>query len=215
MDAATLTVDKALDGWTLFWAELEATGEGEDALAGLRSAVAARARERYDLDAISDDPTVAAMRALFKAAGTKPSRYRPSSEALLRRLVKGEELPAISPMVDINNCLSAELAVPCCVMESGTFGPPFSWRAGTEGEHYESLRGPFNLAGKPLLCDASGPLDTPITGNVRVKVTGETLRCWLVAYLPSATLDGDAARAALERLVADTPVVRILQTASA
>lgn len=214
MDAATLTVDKALHGWTLFWAELEATGGGDDALAGLRTAVATRARERFDLETIAADPTVAAMRALFKAAGTRPSRYRPSSEALLRRLVKGEDLPAISPLVDINNCLSAELAVPCCVMESGTFAPPFVWRAGRDDESYLSLRGPFNLAGKPLLCDANGPLDTPITGNERVKVTDATRRCWLVAYLPSATLDGDAARTALDRLVAEAPVVRILQTAT-
>jgi DNA/RNA-binding domain of Phe-tRNA-synthetase-like protein len=177
--------------------------------------VAERARERFDLDTMSGDPTVAAMRQLFKAAGTRPSRYRPSSEALLRRLVKGENMPAISPMVDINNCLSAELAVPCCVMETGTFAPPFVWRSGIAGENYESLRGPFNLEGKPLLCDAAGPLDTPITGNVRVKVTEETQRAWLVAYLPSETLNADAALVALEGLLEQAPVVRILQTAAA
>jgi len=214
MQAVSIAVKKELDGWTLFWAELEATGEGEERLAQLREAGARRSRERFDLDTMSADPTVAAMRRLFKAAGTKPSRYRPSSEALLRRLVKGEKLPAISPMVDISNCLSAELAVPCCVMESGTFAPPFVWRAGTAGESYESLRGPFNLEGKPLLCDASGTLDTPITGNVRVKVTAETQRAWLVAYLPSEALGADAARETLEGLIERAPVVRILQTAA-
>ena len=214
MKADSLDLTHELEGWTLFWAELEATGEGSDALAALRSSVTEHARGRFDLDTMSADPTVAAVRQLFKTAGTKPSRYRPSSEALLRRLVKGEDMPAISPMVDINNCLSAELAVPCCVMESGTFAPPFVWRAGAAGESYESLRGPFNLEGKPLLCDPQGPLDTPITGNVRVKVSEDTQRAWLVAYLPSATLDGDRARSALDRLVAQAPVVRIRQTAA-
>ena len=49
-----------------------------------------------------------------------------------------------------------------------------------------SLRGPFKLEGKPLLVDEDGPLDTPITGNERVKVDRSTRRAWLVAYLPSA-----------------------------
>ncbi len=76
---------------------------------------------------------VAALRTLFRAAGCDPTRYRPASEALLRRLVKGGELPEISPLVDLNNCLSAELAVPCCVMVEDSFGAPLVWRSGGRG----------------------------------------------------------------------------------
>ena len=207
-------ITKELDGWTLFWSELEVTGSGDDELSALRASVAEAARQRLDIKALSADPTVAALRRLFKQAGTDPSRYRPASEALLRRLLKGGELPAISPMVDINNCLSAELAVPCCVMADGTFEPRMVWRAGKEGESYQSLKGPFNLGGRPLLCDEKGPLDTPITGNERVKVTPETRRAWLVAYLPSESVSPDRARETLERLVAEAPVVSILDTGS-
>lgn len=213
MDPAPFALEKHLDGWTLLWAEVELAADASpDLLAKLRDEVVRRARERFDIETLASHPPVAAMRRLFKAAGTKPSRYRPSSEALLRRLLKGETLPAINPIVDINNCLSAELAVPCCVMAEGTFEAPLEYRAGRPGESYQSLRGPFNLEGKPLLCDTAGPLDCPITGNERVKVTPETRRAWLVAYLPTETLDAERAREALEHLVEQAPVVAILRT---
>jgi DNA/RNA-binding domain of Phe-tRNA-synthetase-like protein len=133
------------------------------------------------------------MRKLFRGAGCDPTRYRPASEALLRRLVKGAELPEIHPLVDVNNCLSAELAAPCCVMAEGTLGSSLLFRRGESGESYESLRGPFNLDAKPLLVDELGPIDTPITGGVRVKVKPDTERAWLVAYLPAAEISADEA----------------------
>jgi DNA/RNA-binding domain of Phe-tRNA-synthetase-like protein len=116
---------------------------------------------------------------------------------LLRRLLKGEELPAIHPLVDLNNCLSARLAVPCCVMEEGKIAPPFVFRVGTSGESYESLRGPFNLEAKPLLADAEGPCDAPISGNQRVKVAEVTKRAWLVAYLPAGLVAPEEAEQVL------------------
>lgn len=201
-----------LDGWSLYVVELERTGDESEELARLRADVARRARERYDIKTLAGDPAVAAMRRLFKAAGCDPTRYRPSSEALLRRLLKGDDLPKIHPLVDINNCLSAELAVPCCVMAAGTFDPPLVYRRGAAGESYQSLRGPFRLEGKPLLCDRKGPLDCPITGNERVKVTDRTRRAWLVSYLPAETRTADAARVSLEQLAAAAPVFRIVSS---
>jgi DNA/RNA-binding domain of Phe-tRNA-synthetase-like protein len=146
------------------------------------------------------------MRKLFRTAGCDPTRYRPASEALLRRLVKGTDLPTIHPLVDVNNCLSASLAAPCCVMAEGTLGTSFVFRTGREGESYESLRGPFSLENKPLLVDDLGPVDTPITGGVRVKVTVDTDRAWLVAYLPSDEVSLDDAWLVLEALASDAGV---------
>ena len=207
-------VDKLIDGWSLFWAHLELTSGDQGSLATLRTEVAESVRARYELPSLASDPTVSGLRKLFKASGCDPSRYRPSSEALLRRLLKGGEIPAIHPLVDLNNCLSAELAVPCCVMSEGTFEPPLIWRAGQEGENYESLRGPFNLEKKPLLLDSVGPLDAPITGSQRVKVTPETRTAWLVSYLPAAALNPELAEEKLLQLVERAPVVEILLTAA-
>lgn len=67
-------------------------------------------------------------------------------------------------------------------------------------EAYDSLRGPFKLEGKPLLVDEKVPLDTPITGNQRVKVLPATESAWLVAYLPRGLVTADEAWKCLERL---------------
>lgn len=209
MEILEVPIEFEIDGWALFMAELEVAHEGVDQLSILRGTVTAKVRENRTLETLSSDPTVASLRRLFRAAGCDPTRYRPASEALLRRLLKGSEMPEIYPLVDLNNCLSAELAVPCCVMADGTFEPPYVLRAGRPGESYASLRGPFNLEGKPLLVDALGPCDAPITGSQRVKVTAETERATLVAYLPADVLTWELALASLEDLLAAGPVAHI------
>ncbi len=196
----------------LLWADLEPLAGDPVALATLREAVTEEALSRLELATLSEDPTVAGLRRLYRAAGCDPTRYRPSSEALLRRLLKGEAMPAILPLVDLNNCLSARLAVPVCVMDAARLAPPFRFRAGREGESMLSLRGPFNLGGKPLLVDEEGPVDTPITGGERVKVGPDTGRTWLVAYMPAGVVDPGQAREALAELLRRAPVAELRET---
>lgn len=199
MTAPPFSVDHRLPGWTLAWIELAQTPGAAEAAAGLRAAVAERCRRNRRLDTLAADPVAAAVRRLFREAGTDPTRYRPSSEALIRRLLKGEELPAIHPLVDLNNALSVTLAVPCCAMAAGSVDPPLVLRRGEEGERMASLRGDFDLGGKPLLADAAGPFGTPITDSERVKVGGGTAAGWMVAYLPAGELGAAEVRRALDR----------------
>jgi DNA/RNA-binding domain of Phe-tRNA-synthetase-like protein len=212
MDALPFDVRFEIEGWKLFWALLEAQPGPPEALLEVSREVVGRVRGNLELETLSTHPTLAALRKLFRAAGCDPTRYRPSSEALLRRLLKGEELPSISPLVDLNNCLSVSLAVPCCVMAEEKLSPPFVFRVGRPGESYESLRGPFNLEGKPLLVDAQGPCDVPISGNQRVKVSPETKRAWLVAYLPAGVVAPEAAEQQLGELLKAAPVARVVLT---
>jgi len=214
MDALPFDVRFEIEGWKLFWALLESQPSHPEELLEVSRVVVGRVRGNLELETLSTHPTVAALRRLFRAAGCDPTRYRPSSEALLRRLLKGEELPTINPLVDLNNCLSASLAVPCCVMAEEKLSPPFVFRVGKPGESYESLRGPFNLEGKPLLVDAQGPCDAPISGNQRVKVIPETKRAWLVAYLPAGVVAPEAAERQLRELLKAAPVAHLLLTAA-
>jgi DNA/RNA-binding domain of Phe-tRNA-synthetase-like protein len=207
MDKPPFDVRFELDGWSVFWAGLAAAPGPAEGLASLRRSAAERARERSTPESLPAVPVVRAMRRLFRAAGCDPTRYRPSSEALLRRIVRGAEIPEIHPLVDLSNTLSAELAVPCCVMADGTFAPPFVLRAGRRGESYLSLRGPFNLEGKPLLCDSNGPLDCPITGNDKVKATAQTRSAWLVAYLPSGEITAEEVRGVFDRQLGEARVI--------
>lgn len=198
-----------LPGWEMLWAELVPTGEGSVELAALRSEVASRARARWSLETLSSDPAVSGLRKLFRRAGCDPTRYRSGSEALLRRILKGEDLPAVDPLVDIGNCVAAELAANVCVMDADLAAPPFVLRAGRAGEEMLSLRGPFDCAGKPLLLDANGPADVPITGSQRLRVTAETRRAWLVVYLPAGVVPAERAEETVRRLLVSAPVARL------
>ncbi len=197
-----------LSGWELYWVQLEVAGAGGPELLARRRRVTGELASRWTPAELGEDPAVGALRRLFKAAGTDPARYRPSSEALLRRLLKGDELPAIHPLVDLNNQFSIELKVPSCVMREGSFDFPVTLRAGAPGESLDSMRGPLDLAGKPLLADAQGAFGTPITDAHRVKVLPETTAGWLVAYLPQGTVSATEASTRLDEILAEAPVAR-------
>jgi len=203
-------VTTQLDGWNLVWFRLRPTGKGENELAALRDEAVQATRDQYEGLSTSELPEVAGMRKLFRAAGTDPTRYRPSSEALLRRVMKGDPLPAIHPLVDLNNLVSLRLLAPCCVVDAGHVSPPFTFRAGGPEESMESMRGPFGLEGKPLLEDVSGPFGTPITDSERVKVRPDSDEIWLVVYL-TGQADTGAVREEIESLLARAPVAELLE----
>jgi DNA/RNA-binding domain of Phe-tRNA-synthetase-like protein len=199
-----------LPSWELFWAELVPTGAGAEELAALRRSVTAQVREKLRLETLSEHPAVAGLRRLLRRAGCDPTRYRSGSEALMRRLLKGEELPAILPLVDLGNCVAADLVTNVCVMDADKAVPAFVFRAGRPGETMLSLRGPFDCAGKPLLLDTAGPADVPITGADRVRVDASTKRAWLIVYLPVPAVSVDQADEALRRLLAAAPIARLV-----
>jgi len=202
-----------LEGWQLIWFRLlPADGEAET-LAGRMREEAGRARSRHPDGIPTGDEVVSEIRGLFRDGGIDPTRYRPSSEALLRRVLKGDEIPLIHPMVDLNNLLSLRLLVPCCVLDPDHVSPPFTLRLGAEGEEMDSLRGVFNLEGKPLLEDLEGPFGTPITDSERVRIRSDTGEVWLVAYLPRRSGDPERVEEELKSLLDRTGVARLAETA--
>ena len=168
-----------------------------------------RARERLELQSLASQPTVAALRKLVRAAGCDPTRYRPSSEALIRRVLKGAPLPAINSLVDINNCLSLELAVPCCVMAEEAVGRPMS------GAQVDRVRA-MSRSRVPSIWRASPSwwmLRVPVTYRspaVSGSRSGRHSTGLLVAYLPQGVVSPVVARERLERLLAAAPVAQML-----
>ena len=127
-------VTMELPGWELSFTELAPTGEGGDALARARLEAAAEVRGRLKLETLPEHPAVAGLRRLFRRAGCDPTRYRSGSEALLRRVLKGEEVPEVHPLVDLGNLVALDLATNVCVMDADRATPPFVFRAGRPGE---------------------------------------------------------------------------------
>ncbi len=147
----------------------------------------------------------AAVRAMYRRVGLDPTKTRPSSEALLRRVRKGEALPRINALVDIGNWCSLELQLPYGLYDLAHVRGPVTLRRGREGEAYPGIRKDVvHVAGRITLADDEGPFGNPTSDSARTMVTPATTRALFVIFAPrelpprqlDAALDLTAARAA-------------------
>jgi len=125
-------------------------------------------------------------RALYRRFGTDPTKVRPSSEALLRRLKKGEPFPRVNSLVDVANAISVQLQVPVGLYDLEKIrGGELVLRLGTEGEKYTGIgKERVNLAGRICIADAEGPCGNPSADSARTMITTATERAAWVYYLP-------------------------------
>jgi DNA/RNA-binding domain of Phe-tRNA-synthetase-like protein len=135
-----------------------------------------RFRETLTTDSLKDMPSIAATRRVYKACGKDPSRYRPASEQLIRRMLQGKELYQIDTLVDLVNLASIAYGYSIGGFDADKFvGDALTLGIGREGEPYEGIgRGPLNIAGLPVYRDAQGGVGTPTSDNERTKMTMET-----------------------------------------
>lgn len=125
-------------------------------------------------------------RALYRRFGIDPTRVRPSSEALLRRLRKGESLPRVNSLVDVANALSVQLQVPVGLYDLGKVrGDELVVRLGAEGESYTGIgKERVNVAGRICVADAEGPCGNPSSDSARTMITSDTERAAWIYFLP-------------------------------
>jgi DNA/RNA-binding domain of Phe-tRNA-synthetase-like protein len=86
-------------------------------LAEAFAATQAAVRGRIGVTPLSELPTLAAWRRVFRAFGVDPTQYRSAAEALLRRLTKQGDLPMIGTLVDLANMVSIRHALPVAVFD--------------------------------------------------------------------------------------------------
>lgn len=129
-------------------------------------------RETLTTETLKDMPGIAATRRVYRACGKDPSRYRPASEALIRRQFKGKELYQIDTLVDLINLASIAYGYSIGGFDADKFvGPRLTLGVGREGEPYEGIgRGMINIAGLPVYRDAQGGVGTPTSDNERTKI---------------------------------------------
>jgi len=149
-----------------------------------------------------------AVRGMYRRFGVDPTRTRPSSEALLRRVRKGEPLPRVNTLVDVGNWCSLETQLPYGVYDAEAIRGDVVLRVGAEGEEYAGIRKDVvHVGGRLTLADDAGPFGNPSSDSARTMVTTRTTRALIVVFTPRP-LGVDAARAATRITVA-----RVLQFA--
>lgn len=133
-------------------------------------------REKYTVDSIKEMPAIQATRQAYKKCGKDPSRYRPSSEALCRRILRGLPLYQIDTLVDLINLASIHSGHSIGGFDLDKIqGENLILGIGKAGEPYEGIgRGELNIDGLPVYRDEVGGVGTPTSDNERTKITAET-----------------------------------------
>jgi len=135
-----------------------------------------RLRQQLTTESVKELPSIAATRAIYKRCGKDPSRYRPASEQLIRRMLQGKELYQIDTLVDLINLASIAYGYSIGGFDADKFvGDTLTLGVGRAGEPYEGIgRGMLNIEGLPVYRDAQGGVGTPTSDHERTKITLQT-----------------------------------------
>ena len=144
------------------WKEIEKVGEDY--------------RKRLTTDSLKDITSIAATRRIYKLCGKDPSRYRPAAEALIRRILKGQDLYRIDVAVDLINLASMAYGYSIGGFDADLIvGNVLSLGVGQKDEPYEGIgRGILNIEGLPVYRDEIGGIGTPTSDHERTKITLDT-----------------------------------------
>jgi DNA/RNA-binding domain of Phe-tRNA-synthetase-like protein len=137
---------------------------------------------------------LAPARRLYRAFGIDPTSTRPSSEALLRRILQGKPFPSVNSAVEVCNLCSTSFLLPIGLYDAAKIRGDVSLRSGEPGESYPGIRkDAVNVAGRPVLVDEEGPFGNPTSDSLRTCVTEGTASLFMVIFAPA-----DYAQAALD-----------------
>ena len=139
-------------------------------------------KNKYTPDNIKQISGIEATRHIYRVCGKDPSRYRPSSEALIRRILKGKELYKVDTMVDLINLASMKYGYSIGGFDADKFeGDTLTLGVGKAGEPYEGIgRGLINIEGMPVYRDAIGGVGTPTSDHERTKMGMDTTNTLII-----------------------------------
>ena len=124
-------------------------------------------------------------RVLYRAVGLAPTRYRPSSEALQRRVLQGKPLYRVNRVVDGANLCSLEAALPVGLYDLDELQGDVRAALGATGEGYDGInKGRINLEGRLALRDDQGPFGNPSADSFRTRVRETTRRVLFIFFAP-------------------------------
>jgi len=141
-------------------------------------------RSRYTIDSLKDDRLVRAYRDFYWRIGIDPTKTRPSSEALVRRALRGK-WPRINPVVDAGNIASARTMVPIGIYDASKFAPPLLITLSRGGEEFHPIGGKTEKLkpNVPVLVDSKGVVMHlyPHRDSIETMVRQETREVLVVA----------------------------------
>lgn len=133
------------------------------------------------VDLVSQKPTIKETKEAYRKLGKDPSRYRPSAEALTRRIVKGKDLFWINNIVDILNLISLESGFSIGGYDADKIENKIEFGIGKADEPYEAIgRGSLNIENLPLFRDDLGAFGSPTSDSLRTMVSNRTSKFLMI-----------------------------------
>jgi DNA/RNA-binding domain of Phe-tRNA-synthetase-like protein len=178
---APFAVDAALAGvvrpGVLWWDDVSVTA-GSEVIDGELSSVIASV-------VAAPPPDTQTVREMFRRIGLDPTKTRPSNEALLRRVRRGDAFPRVNSLVDAVNLCSLQCQLPYGVYDRAALSGGLTLRLGHDGEGYDGIRkDTVHVAGRVTVADAAGAFGNPTSDSARAMVTAATRAALVVVYAP-------------------------------
>ena len=135
----------------------------------------------YTLEDINQRPEIKATRIIYKKLGKDPNRYRPSAEALCRRILRNIPVYKVSTLVDIINLVSIRSGFSIGGFDIDKIQGNIELVAGTDKDEFEAIgRGILNVEGLPLYRDQTGGIGTPTSDHERTKLSADTTKLLMI-----------------------------------
>lgn len=164
------------------------------------TSVCAELTEKYRGLTAAKVPKIAHARTLYRSIGLDPTKTRPSSEALLRRLLKGKSLYRIHPLVDLFNLVSLTSLTPVGLYdESKIKSDTVTVRLGGPKEGYDGIRKDrVNVEGRLCIADDLGPFGSPTSDSLRTSIKGAVTNASAV-FFQHASVPEDELMSAMDK----------------
>ena len=132
---------------------------------------------------VNEIPNIKESRAAYKAFGKDPSRYRVSSEALIRRIGQGKGLYEVNTVVDVNNLISIESGFSAGSYDVEKLGDRLVFRIGKKGETYQGIgKDEVNIEALPVLSDEEGAIGSSTSDSRRAMITEDAREVLTLIY---------------------------------
>lgn len=132
---------------------------------------------------VNEIPNIKESRAAYKAFGKDPSRYRVSSEALIRRIGQGKRLYEVNTVVDVNNLISIESGFSVGSYDAARMGEDLVFRIGEAGETYKGIgKEEIKIDALPVLADEQGAIGSSTSDSERAMITEDAQEVLTLIY---------------------------------
>jgi len=147
--------------------------------------------QAYDLDLLARVPRIIAVRNMYRKLRFDPSRYRPASEALVRRVLQRKDLYYVNSAVDVNNYCSLKFLLPCGLYDAGKLAGGVAYRLAPPGTYLSIAGHEASTDGKPFLADGQGVFGNPTADSRRTAVTLTTRSLLSVIFPDEEVTDAE------------------------